>query len=248
MEEKWVFVTGSNRGIGAKILRKFVENGYHAYAHARKYSEEFESQTAALREASGMEIVPVYFELTDSEAMKTEMQKLIRGKKRIDVLVNNAGVIHSGLFQMTEIKTVREVFDVNLFAVMELTQWALKMMIRKKKGSIVNLSSVGGLDLGMGMCAYGVSKAAVAAFTKTLASELGYYGIRVNAVAPGFVDTQMGQAEEVKAERELLESRKGAFSRLAQPEEIANTVYFLASDESSYVNGQVLRIDGGNRT
>lgn len=248
MEEKWVFVTGSNRGIGEKILQKFVENGYHAYAHARKYSEEFEAKIVSLKETSGMEIIPIYFDLTDSEAMKTEMQKLIRGKKNIDVLVNNAGVIHSGLFQMTEIQTIREVFDINLFSVMELTQWMLKLMIRKKKGSIVNLSSVGGLDLGTGMCAYGVSKAAVAAFTKTLASELGYYGIRVNSVAPGFVDTRMGQAEEVKAERELLENRKGAFSRLARPEEIAGTVYFLASDEASYVNGQVIRIDGGNRT
>lgn len=247
MEEKWVFITGSNRGIGEKILKKFVENGYHAYAHARKHSEEFEAEIASLKEASGMEIIPVYFDLTDSEAMKMEMQKLIRGKKSIDVLVNNAGVVHSGLFQMTEIQTIREVFDVNLFSVMELTQWMLKLMIRKKKGSIVNLSSVGGLDLGTGMCAYGVSKAAVAAFTKTLAGELGYYGIRVNAVAPGFVDTRMGRAEEIKEERERLESRKGAFSRLAQPEEIANTVYFLASDEASYVNGQVLRIDGGNQ-
>lgn len=247
MEARWAFITGSSRGIGAAILEKFAASGYHVFAHARKYSEEFEQRLSDLEKKYDVEVIPVYFDMTDSEAMQREIQKLIREKRKLHVLVNNAGVIHSGLFQMTEIQTIRDVFEVNLFSVMELTQLALKMMVRKKGGSIVNLSSIGGLDLGMGMCAYGVSKAALAAFTKTLACELGYYGIRVNAVAPGFVDTQMGQSEEVRAERERLESKKGQLCRLARPEEVADAVYYLASEQASYVNGQVLRIDGGNQ-
>ncbi|MDO4323070.1 MAG: SDR family oxidoreductase [Lachnospiraceae bacterium] len=247
MEARWALITGSSRGIGAAILEKFAANGYHIFAHARKYSQEFEQHLLELEKEYAVEIIPVYFDMTDSEAMQREMRKLIQERRKLHVLVNNAGVIHSGLFQMTEMQTIRDVFEVNLFSAMELTQLALKMMVRKKGGSIVNLSSIGGLDLGMGMCAYGVSKAALAAFTKTLSCELGYYGIRVNAVAPGFVDTRMGQSEEVRAERERLESKKGQLCRLAQPEEIANTVYFLTSGQASYINGQVIRIDGGNQ-
>lgn len=247
MEGKRVFITGSSRGIGEKILEKFASNGCHVYAHARTYSEEFEEKLRVLREKYEVEIEPVYFELTDSDAMKTAMKEVIRARKGIDVLVNNAGRMHAGLFQMTDLDTIREVFDVNLFAVMELTQWVLKVMTRKKSGSIVNLSSITGLDLGIGQCAYGVSKAAVAAFTATLAAETGNYGIRVNAVAPGIAKTRMADAQEVQAERERLENGKGALSRLAKPEEIADAVYFLASEEASFINGQVLRVDGGNR-
>lgn len=247
MEEKWVFITGSNGGIGSELVRRFASAGYHIYAHSRKTSEEWEEGLDHIRSEYGIQVLPVCFDLTDSEKMKECMQQMLREKKQIDVLVNNAGMMHAGLFQMTEMETIRRVFDVNLFAAMELTQWVIRSMVRKKKGSIVNILSIAGLDLGLGQCAYGVSKAAMGAFTKTLASELSNYGIRVNGVAPGFTDTKMAQSEELRREREMIESGKGAFCRLAKPEEIAETVFFLASDASSFVNGQIIRVDGGNK-
>lgn len=245
-DRQWAFITGCSRGIGEKILEKFVREGYGVYAHARKRSDAFEENLSQLCTKYGTEIRPVYFDMKDSQAMAEVMQGLIREKARMDVLVNNAGIMHQGLFQMTELQTIREVFDVNLFGLMELTQWILKLMLRKKSGSIVNLSSVGGLELDRGMCAYGVSKAAVAAFTRTLAQETAYYGIRVNAVAPGFVDTDMTRIFE-KPEEAVGSRKKHTLKRFARPEEIADVVYFLASEQAGYVNGQVLRIDGGNR-
>ena len=247
MEGKWAFITGSSGEIGNALVKKFASAGYHIYAHARKPSEAWEGFLASVREDYHVEVLPVCFDLTDSAAMGEKMQQMMKERKQIDVLVNNAGTMHAGLFQMTEMDTVRKVFDVNLFAPMELTQWVVKLMVRKKRGSVVNILSIAALDLGLGQCAYGVSKSALGAFTKTLASEMGNYGIRVNAVAPGFTDTKMAHSEELRREREILENGKGAFSRLAKPEEIADAVLFLTSESASFINGEIIRVDGGNK-
>ncbi len=247
MEKKWALITGCNRGIGEKILEKFAREGYCVYAHARKHTEAFEEKLARLRVEYDTDVVSVCFDLTDSTAMEEKMRELIRNKAKIDVLVNNAGIMHQNLFQLTEMQTIREVFDVNLFAMMELTQWVLKLMLRKKAGSIVNISSVGGLDLNRGMCAYGVSKAAVAAFTRTLADEAALYGIRVNAVAPGFVNTEMAEIFKEQREDKPAKGSAGGLRRFAEPEEIADAVYYLASEQASYISGQILRVDGGAR-
>lgn len=157
--------------------------------------------------------------------------------------MNNAGVAHGGLFQMTGMSKVREVFDSNLFSMMELTQLLLRYMMRRRHASIINFGSVLGLDMPVGSCAYGLSKAAVMAFTRTLAAECGHLRIRVNAVAPGLVDTEMADQMESKAEEAMI--AQCAMKRRAKPEEIAKMVVFLASEESSFVNGQIIRIDGG---
>ena len=132
---------------------------------------------------------------------------------------------------------------VNLFSMMELTQLLLRYMMRRRHASIINLGSVLGLDMPVGSCAYGLSKAAVMAFTRTLAAECGHLRIRVNAVAPGLVDTEMADQMESKAEEAMI--AQCAMKRRAKPEEIAKMVVFLASEESSFVNGQIIRIDGG---
>ena len=126
---------------------------------------------------------------------------------------------------------------------MELTRLVLKIMTRKKSGSIVNISSIAGLDLAAGNSAYGVSKAALAAWTKTLAAEFTGSGIRINAVAPGLTDTRMAVLMEEKAKQEMISA--SAMNRLAKPEEIAQAVFFLTSDAASFINGQILRVDGG---
>ena len=175
--------------------------------------------------------------------MKEQVKGLIKEKTPIDILVNNAAMPHGGLFTMTSMKTIHEVFNTNLFAQMELTQFVLKVMMRAKRGSIINVGSVLGLDLPAGVSSYGVAKAALMAWTKTLSKETGPFNVRVNASAPGIIDTQMGAQTDEKVVAKMLES--AGIKRLGTVDEVANTVAFLASDDSQYVTGQILRVDGG---
>ena len=175
--------------------------------------------------------------------VQNELQRLFKEHKRIDVLVNNAGVAHGGLFQMTPVSDIKRVFEINYFSVIQITQLVSRIMLRKGNGVIVNLASVAGIDLEAGNCAYGASKAALIAFTKTAAKELAKQGIRINAVAPGLTDTRMATQMEKDAGEDMINA--SAMKRLGRPEEIANAIFFLASDDASFITGQVLRVDGG---
>ncbi len=246
LEGKNAIITGSNRGIGRSVLETFAKEGCKTvWAHARKETDEFTKDIASLSEKYGTEIIPVYFDLTDTNNLKLRIKEVIMSKKPIDILVNNAGVAHGGLFQMTSVSQIRDVFAVNLFAGMEITQLVSRVMTKQKSGSIINMSSISGLDLKAGNSAYGVSKAAVAAWTKTLSAELGPYGIRVNAVAPGLTNTRMADIMEKKAGHQMIS--ESALGRLAFTQEIANVVAFLASNNASFISGQVIRTDGGRK-
>ena len=182
--------------------------------------------------------------MSDTAALKDEIKnKIFKTNQKIDVLVNTAGIAHGGFFQMTPISKIKEVFDINLFAQMEIIQLIMKVMMKNQKGSIINLASVLGIDITAGSCAYGVSKAALIAFTKTLAAEYAKYNIRINAVAPGLIDTDMAKLMEEGAKERLL--GQSAMHRLGKPDEVADLVLYLASDRSSFINGQIIRVDGG---
>lgn len=241
--DKTVFVTGSNRGLGKVLIERFAQANYDIIAHVRKLTDETKFFFDDLAKKNGVKVYPVIFDVTDIKSVKDTVKKLYSDGLKIDVLVNNAGIAHGGLFQMTPVTKIREVFDVNFFSILELTQIVSRYMARQKYGVIINLGSIAGIDLEAGNCAYGTSKAAVIAFTKTLAKELAQWGIRVNAVAPGLLDTDMAKQMEGKAGKKMIAA--SAMKRLGQPEEVANTILFLASDEASFINGQVLRIDGG---
>ncbi len=243
LKGKNAIVTGSNRGIGRAIVEAFARNGACVWAHARRNTPEFLADMAGIAADHGVEIWPVFFDLTDGDAMKTAAKEIVSSKREINVLVNNAGVAHGGLFQMTSMSAIRAVFDVNFFSALQLSQHIVRQLQKSGNGSIVNIASTSGLDLKAGNVAYGVSKAALAAATVTLAMELGASGIRVNAIAPGLTDTDMANLMEEKAGREMIEST--VFKRLAKPREIADVAVFLASDMASFVTGQVLRVDGG---
>jgi len=247
LNNKTALVTGSNRGIGYSIMETFAKQGCDIIAHARKKNDEFEKKIDSLSKKNNVVVKPIYFDLQDRDEIRSEIINLIKSKIQIDILVNSAGIIHGGLFQMTHIKAIRDVFDVNFFGMLEVTQLVCKSMIRNRKGCIINIASVAGLDLSEGNCAYGTSKAAVIAFSKTLSSEMGKHGIRVNVIAPSLADTDMGHMPEAKKEREILSASTAPFKRMAFPEEIGNVVSFLASDESSFINGEIIRVDGGNR-
>ena len=243
--KKTTIITGSNRGIGKALVTQFAKAGYDIWACARTKNLEFEAYIKRLSEQENVAITPVYFDLTDSDEMKRQVKMILTEAKSIDVLVNCAGIAHGGFFQMTSVETIKKVFDVNFFSMLELTQLVLRRMVRNKSGSIINLASISGLDSRAGNCAYGTSKAAVIAWTKTLASEVGGLGIRVNAIAPGLTDTNMAKQMESRAGAEMVEN--SVMNRLVLPEEIANIAVFLASDNASIINGQVIRADGGSK-
>ena len=234
-------ITGAARGIGKAAVKVFAQNGWNIIAHARKRTEEFENYLSELSKSHKVSVTPVYFDMLDTAAMKECVRELKKSKITVDALVNNAGVAHGGLFQMTPVSAIKDVFDVNLFSHMELTQLVMKIM-PKENASIVNVASVTGIDFRAGNSAYGVSKAAMIAWTKVLQTEL-HGKIRVNAVAPGLTETDMAKKMEDKLQAITLS--RAVMGRLATPEEIAETIYFLSSDKASFITGQVLKVDGG---
>ena len=190
-----------------------------------------------------MRITPVYFDLSDEASIKEGMKFILKEKKPIDILVNNAGMAHGALLQMTSMPVLKDVFQVNFFSQILITQAISRVMMRQRSGSIINISSVAGLDGNQGYTAYGSSKAALALATRTIAKELAPYNIRVNAVAPGLVETHMMDLMEKNAKESMIGT--AAMNRPGRPEEIAQMILFLADEKSSFVTGQILRVDGG---
>jgi 3-oxoacyl-[acyl-carrier protein] reductase len=163
--------------------------------------------------------------------------------KNIDVLVNNAGVIHGDIIQMTRDEDIEKVFSVNLFSMVRLTKILIPFLRRSEEPSIINISSINSFDLEIGNSLYGVSKAAVNALTKILYKELAPLNIRVNAVAPGLVDTDMAKSIEPKAYQKALD--RTLLHKPISPDDIAKVVLFLASEDSKIINGEIIRCDGG---
>ena len=244
MQNKTALVTGANRGIGKACVRSLAEHGANIIAHARNKNPEYLQFLDEIEQQYSVSVTPIFFDMTDSRKMRDVMKELILSKKNIDVLVNCAGLGHGVSFQRTTLKQIREICDINLFSHMELTQLVLRSMCRQKSGSIINIGSISGLDLSAGNCAYGTSKAALMAFTKTLACELGVFGIRVNCVAPGLTDTEMGHSVKDFAIEDML--KDSILGRFALPKEVSDVVVYLASDKSSFINGQIIRVDGGS--
>ncbi|MFQ7223920.1 MAG: SDR family NAD(P)-dependent oxidoreductase [Lachnospiraceae bacterium] len=244
LEGKNIIITGARRGIGKTTVEVFAANGANIWACARKYDEIFEADMADLSGKYGVIIQPVYFDTTDEAQIKNAIMEIRKTKRPIDALINIAGLVEdSTSFTMTAMEKMRKVFEVNFFGLTLLTQYVSRLMIRQNRGSIVNISSIAGIDGTPAQYEYASSKAAVIGGVRQLARELAQYNIRVNAVAPGIVDTEMGGHIKQELKDSVLASVM--MGRVAQPEEISNVCMFLASDLSSYMTGQIIRVDGG---
>jgi 3-oxoacyl-[acyl-carrier protein] reductase len=187
--------------------------------------------------------MPIYFDLYDSEQIKSGIKSIMASKQKIDTLVNIAGLTYNALFHMTTMEKMKHVFEIDFFSQMLVTQYVTKIMARQKFGNVINVSSIAGIDGNPGQIAYSSCKAALIGATKTLAAELAEFNIRVNAIAPGVVKTDMTSDLPPDVLDRLM--KKSDLNRIGMPSEIANVLLFLASDMSSYITGQILRIDGG---
>jgi 3-oxoacyl-[acyl-carrier protein] reductase len=187
--------------------------------------------------------MPLYFDLLDDGAVKQAAVAIQKTGMPVDALVNVAGMNKDALFHMVTMEQLRLTFQINFFSQVTFTQYITRIMLRHKKGSVINISSITGMDGNPGQLAYAASKAAVIAATKTMSAELGPQGIRVNAVAPGVIATAMTAAAPSEALARVLARSK--LARIGQPEEVAKVCLYLASDRASFVTGQVVRVDGG---
>lgn len=238
-----VIITGANRGIGKAMVTAFANSGHNVWACARRPSPVFEKFLNDLSLKCGVWVKPVYFELSDVNSINHAMLSIIKEEKSIDVLVNNAGISTVKLLSMSKIDEIRSLFDVNYFSMLSIIQTISKRMIKQRKGCIINMGSLAGMESQPGKIAYGSSKAAVMLMTRCLAKELGPMGIRVNSIAPGPVETEMINQYNDKMLEQL--SKESSLRRLAKTEEIANVAIFLASDQASYINGEIIKVDGG---
>jgi|TARA_B100000586_G_scaffold263630_1_gene233164 3-oxoacyl-[acyl-carrier protein] reductase len=244
LKNKTAVITGCNRGIGKKILEVFSFNGATIFACVRNIDKEFQSFINDVEKKTKNEIIPIQFDLSSENQIKEAANKILSSNKPIDILINNAAIIHTAIFQMTSIKKLKEIFEIDFFSQANFTQYILKSMAKNKKGSILYVSSSSALDGNEGRGAYSSAKGALIVQSKVLSRELGPFNIRVNTIAPGLTDTDMMKQNTPKETVNNVLS-KISLRRIANPEEIANVALLLSSDLSSYITGQVIRVDGG---
>ena len=244
LKNKTAVITGCNRGIGKKILEVFSANGATVFACVRNISKELQSNIDEIEKNTKNKIIPIQFDLSSETQIKEAANSILSSNKSIDILINNAAMIHTAIFQMTSIKKLKEVFEIDFFSQTNFTQYILKSMVKNKKGSILYISSSSALDGNEGRSAYSSAKSALITQSKVLSRELGVHNIRVNTIAPGLTDTDMMKENTTQETIKDVLSRV-SLRRIASTGEIANTALFLSSDLSSYITGQVIRVDGG---
>lgn len=244
VEGKTAFVTGSTRGIGWAVARALAAGGATVLVHGHSSQEKVDARVTELCSLSPDKPHGGYVaDFADPRQIESCFQRIYATQKRLDILVNNAGVLRDALIGMISVDMVQHTFGVNTIAVAHCIQAGSRLMMKVGKGSIVNVSSIIGTFGNEGQLVYGGSKAAIIGMTKSAAKELANKNIRVNAVAPGFIDTDMTRQLSPGKYQERLNGIK--MGRAGTPEEVANVITFLASDLSSYVTGQVLGVDGG---
>lgn len=243
LSEKVCLVTGTSRGIGQKIAEKFAQAGGLVYASARSAGCLEEWAESVNAEVPG-KIYPIYFDMINSEGIRQAVMRLKKEQGRVDVLVNNAGMVTNETLGMISMEKTKEMFAVNVFGLLELTQLiATRFMVKQKSGSIVNIASIVGVEGSSGQVAYSASKGAVIALTKSMSRELAPHNVRVNAVAPGMIATDRLKATIKDAYKDHIPPI--GMGRLGTPEEVAGACLYFAAEQSCYTTGQILEVAGG---
>lgn len=238
MSEKLALITGASRGIGKACAIELAKAGYDIAVNFAG-NEEAAKKTVDELKALGVQAEAFKFDVSNKEEALKGVEAVIEKFGRIDVLVNNAGITRDGLFMRMSAENWDAVINTNLSSAFYVSQPVVKVMMKQRSGAIVNMSSVVGVSGNAGQANYSAAKAGLIGLTKTLAKELGSRGIRVNAIAPGFINTDMTKDLDTSKFTDFI-----PLKRLGEPEDIAKAVKFLAAD-SDYITGQVLEVDGG---
>ncbi len=242
LKDKVAIVTGGTRGIGKAIALKLADHGANIVINYRNSDKEAEELKAILEEKE-VKVLTVKCDISNFEDSKNLMDKCKEVFGKIDILVNNAGITKDTLIMRMKEEDFDNVIDVNLKGTFNCAKHASAIMLKQRFGKIINMTSVVGIAGNAGQVNYAASKAGVIGLTKSLAKELGSRGITVNAVAPGFINTDMTASLSEKVKEEA--SKNIPLKRLGDPEDVANLVGFLASDAANYITGQVINVDGG---
>ncbi len=241
-ERKVALVTGATRGIGKAIALELADNGYDIVLNYRSVNDELK-QTQKEIEEKNVNCFLVYGDISKFEDCENIAKQAIDEFGRIDVLVNNAGITRDGLIMRMKKEDFESVIDTNLTGTFNMTRNIVPFMIKQKNGRIINLSSVVGITGNAGQTNYSASKAGVIGFTKSLAKEVASRNILVNAIAPGFIETDMTKVLSDNVKEAIL--NQIPLKRMGEAKEVAKLVKFLVSDDSKYITGQVINVDGG---
>ncbi|MGN1296920.1 MAG: 3-oxoacyl-[acyl-carrier-protein] reductase [Clostridia bacterium] len=241
-ERKTVLVTGGSRGIGKEVAIKYAENGYDVIVNYISDKTDVETLKKEFYE-KGIESLIVKADVSKQEDVESLVKQAIEKFEKIDVLVNNAGITRDNLLMRMSEEEFNKVVDINLKGTFLVTKAVSKYMMKRRQGSIVNLSSVVGVAGNAGQCNYSASKAGIIGFTKSIAKELASRNIRANAVAPGFIETDMTSVLSDTVKENI--NNQIPLKRMGTAKEVAELIYFLGSEKSSYITGQVINVDGG---
>ena len=240
--DKCALITGATRGIGKQIAITLAKQGYNIALNYRKENEELENTKKEI-EKIGVQILAVKGDVANFEACENFVKQVIERFGQIDVLVNNAGITKDMLLMRMKKEDFEQVIDTNLVGTFNVTKNVVPYMMKARSGRIINISSVVGISGNAGQTNYSASKAGIIGFTKSLAKEIASRNILVNAVAPGFIETNMTDVLKDDVKQEI--AKNIPLKRMGTTQDVANVVKFLASDDSSYITGQVINVDGG---
>ena len=242
LKGKNAIVTGGSRGIGKAIALELAQNGASIIINYTSNKEAAEKTVKEIQQL-GVKALAICCDVRDADAIKKMIDRIEEDFDTIDILVNNAGITRDNLLLRMKEEEWQQVMDVNLKGVFLCTKAVIRKMIKQKQGRIINISSVVGVIGNAGQANYSASKAGVIGFTKSIAREVSTKGINVNAVAPGFIDTDMTAILSEDIKENLLNNIP--LKRFGKPEDVANLVVFLSSDKSNYITGEVINVDGG---
>lgn len=240
--DKCALITGATRGIGKQIAITLAKQGYNIALNYRKENEELENTKKEI-EKIGVQILAVKGDVANFEDCENFVKQVIERFGQIDVLVNNAGITKDMLLMRMKKEDFEQVIDTNLVGTFNVTKNVVPYMMKARSGRIINISSVVGISGNAGQTNYSASKAGIIGFTKSLAKEIASRNILVNAVAPGFIETNMTDVLKDDVKQEIAQNIP--LKRMGTTQDVANVVKFLASDDSSYITGQVINVDGG---